>query len=355
MPLLTAQLAGQLFLNQGPNLTIPDIYTSIDDRAFYDIGLTSVDLGNKITAIGDHAFEANGLKTIKIPDTVVVIGDSAFAENLLTSVEIGVSVTTIGDSAFEYNKIETIIIPDKVTEIQDDAFYGNQLQNIIFGNSVTTIGDFAFGANQLTSIDLSDSLISIGYAAFEYNQLSNVEIPDTVVSIGGDAFDNNPLSTVTIPADAAFSSSVFPKSVEIIVRNENPDAVINSILGKGKLWGTREANQFTFDQFEPFSKKTADLIVRFKPSHGDTIGISATACPSLLGADEITFATARNAKEAKRLSRQDIDFVYFQDRGRLFFNGNGAEKGWGGPDEGGIFAFMHKKPELSAEDFTLLA
>ena len=137
--------------------------------------------------------------------------------------------------------------------------------------------------------------------------------------------------------------------------NQHNDNIIYSSFGKGKLWGTREANQFTFDQFEPFSKKTADLIVRFKPSHGDTIGISATACPSLLGADEITFATARNAKEAKRLSRQDIDFVYFQDRGRLFFNGNGAEKGWGGPDEGGIFAFMHKKPELSAEDFTLLA
>ena len=149
----------------------------------------------------------------------------------------------------------------------------------------------------------------------------------------------------------------FEKAFTLVVKNihEIPDNIINSSPGKGKLWGTRKADQFTFNQFEPFKKNTADKIIRFKPSQGDTIAISAAACPSLQGADEITFATARTAKEVKRLSRQDINFVYFQNRGRLFFNGNGATKGWGEPDEGGIFAFMHKRPELSADDFTLLA
>ena len=133
------------------------------------------------------------------------------------------------------------------------------------------------------------------------------------------------------------------------------DYHVGSVFGKGRLRGSKRADQFTFDQFESFSKNTADKIIGFKSSQGDTIGVSVNAFPSLLGADKITFATARNAKEVKRLSRQEIDFVYFQDRGRLFFNGNGADKGWGSPDEGGIFAFMHKRPELSAEDFTLLA
>ena len=128
-----------------------------------------------------------------------------------------------------------------------------------------------------------------------------------------------------------------------------------SVSGQGRLVGTKHADQFTFDHFESFGGKTADKIIGFNDSHGDTIGVSATACPSLLDSEEITFAKAHSAKEVRRLSRQDIDFVYFQDKGRLFFNGNGSDKGWGEPDEGGLFAFMHKRPELSADDFTLLA
>ena len=46
----------------------------------------------------------------------------------------------------------------------------------------------------------------------------------------------------------------FEKAFELTVNdiNEIADNVINSLLGKGKLWGTRKADQFTFDQFEPF-------------------------------------------------------------------------------------------------------
>ena len=37
-----------------------------------------------------------------------------------------------------------------------------------------------------------------------------------------------------------------------------------------------------------------------------------------------------------------------------FFNGN-VRKGWGALDEGGLFAILKGQPELSVEDFTLLA
>ena len=71
--------------------------------------------------------------------------------------------------------------------------------------------------------------------------------------------------------------------------------------------------------------------------------------------DEISFASASSKKELKNYSKQDIDFVYFESKGRLFFNGNGVKKGWGDDSEGGLFAILKGKPELSAEDFTLLA
>jgi hypothetical protein len=130
---------------------------------------------------------------------------------------------------------------------------------------------------------------------------------------------------------------------------------INSVIGKGKLQGTEEADQFTFDQFESFNKNTADKILGFNASHGDSIAASAKACPSLQGTDEITFATANTKEQFRQLSRQDIDFVYFETNGRLFFNGNGEEKGWGTPNQGGLFAILKGAPELSTDDFTLLA
>ena len=142
----------------------------------------------------------------------------------------------------------------------------------------------------------------------------------------------------------------------VIDSNDVKDNVIYSVPGKGKLRGTtRRADQFTFDQFESFGGKNADKIIGFDSSQGDSFGVSAEAFPSLQGADEITFATAITKTELKQLRRQDIDFVYYETKGRLFFNGNGSNKGWGDPDEGGLFAILKGKPELSADDFTLLA
>ena len=132
----------------------------------------------------------------------------------------------------------------------------------------------------------------------------------------------------------------------VIDSNDVKDNVIYSVPGKGKLRGTsRRADQFTFDQFESFGGKTADKIIGFDSSQGDSIGVSAEAFPSLQGADEITFATAITKKEFKQLKRQDIDFVYYETKSRLFFNGNGSDKGWGDPDEGGLFAILKGKPE----------
>ena len=59
--------------------------------------------------------------------------------------------------------------------------------------------------------------------------------------------------------------------------------------------------------------------------------------------------------ELKQFSKEDYDFVYFEKKGLLFFDGNGAEKNWGNSSEGGLVAILKGKPELTAEDITLLA
>ena len=129
---------------------------------------------------------------------------------------------------------------------------------------------------------------------------------------------------------------------------------IESARGKGKLKGTNVADAFTFNSFELFSKKNADKIIGFDASEGDTIAVSAIAFPGLEDVSDISFATTKSKKELKQLSKDDYDFVYFEKKGRLYFDGNGSVKNWGNSDEGGLVAILKGNPELSDEDFTLL-
>ena len=64
--------------------------------------------------------------------------------------------------------------------------------------------------------------------------------------------------------------------------------------------------------------------------------------------------STNNKKELKLLSKRDYDFVYFEKKGRLFFDGNGSDKKWGNSDEGGLVAILKGNPVLTAEDITLL-
>lgn len=279
MTLLTSSTANQLIAEQGTDVVIPDIYTSIVQGAFSDAQLTSVVIPESVTSIEHDAFHNNQLTSVVIPDSVEIIGGIAFSGNPLTSIDLGSglqsigfgafynpwgenlnhpdvelliipdsvteiewyglyglglkevvlskSLTTIEPGAFANNKLQTVVIPDSVTSIQGiggsvGGFSNNDLIEIKIPDSVETIGGSAFRHNQLTSVDLGEGVQSIGEAAFKHNQLVNVAIPDSVIDIEAGAFDENPLETVSISASAIFDISVFPKGVDIIVRGSSP-------------------------------------------------------------------------------------------------------------------------------------
>ena len=119
--------------------------------------------------------------------------------------------------------------------------------------------------------------------------------------------------------------------------------------------GTKFADAFTFDSFDIYTKRASDKIIGFDSSQGDSIAVSTSAFPELEDSSGINFASAENKKELKLLSRQDYDFVYFENKGRFFFDGNGTDKGWGEANEGGLVAILKNKPDLTGDDFTLLA
>ena len=61
-----------------------------------------------------------------------------------------------------------------------------------------------------------------------------------------------------------------------------------------------------------------------------------------------TFAAGKNKKVVKKkLAKQDFDFLYDQKKGGLYFNENGADKGFG---EGGIIAILKGAPDLNYDN-----
>lgn len=125
---------------------------------------------------------------------------------------------------------------------------------------------------------------------------------------------------------------------------------IYSMSGKGKLKGGAGADEFAFDKSDVFTKKGADKIINFNRNEGDFLGFYDYNIPRVARGQQFKYAIAKNKKELNSLSGQDFDFVYFEKKGKLFYDSNGYQKKWGRADEGGLVAILVGKPELSIED-----
>ena len=91
------------------------------------------------------------------------------------------------------------------------------------------------------------------------------------------------------------------------------------------------------DDVTPFNPLTDNLVI-----DTDSFDITGSA----------TFAAGKNKKVVKKkLAKQDFDFLYDQKKGGLYFNENGADKGFG---EGGIIAILKGAPDLTSDNLEFL-
>ena len=92
-----------------------------------------------------------------------------------------------------------------------------------------------------------------------------------------------------------------------------------------------------------FTKAAADRITNFNPQK-DTLEISTEA----FGIEgNGTFKVAGNKNALKKAAKKAFDFIYEESRGRLYFNENGDQRGWG---DGGITAIISGKPDLNTNN-----
>ena len=219
-------------------------------------------------------------------------------------------------------------------------------------NSViaSILADIGFSLEEITGVSipsgltLSDSTsigMAIAFGGVSMNDLGYGGISNTVSHV-----QSGNISGLT---HAQIRTS--NKTTDIDTTDQG---IIKSVSGRGKLKGTSTADAFTFASFESFTKKSADKIIGFDSRQGDTIAVSSDAFPSLKGNSKIRFTVTNSKKKLKQLSKQGFDFLYFEKKGRLYFDGNGAGKNWGNPNEGGLVAILEGKPDLTASDFTLM-
>jgi hypothetical protein len=97
-----------------------------------------------------------------------------------------------------------------------------------------------------------------------------------------------------------------------------------------------------------FKRKFVDILTNFNPVN-DFIEIDTDS----FGIDfSSTFKSVRNSKLVKKkLAKKDFDFLYDEKKGGLYFNENGADKGFG---EGGIIAILKGAPELTANNLEFI-
>ena len=148
------------------------------------------------------------------------------------------------------------------------------------------------------------------------------------------------------------------------ISSPNPDFFPNGLDWVKKPWGaniivdskkvsgnpeTDGSDKITsINQPSKFNKKSADKITNFNPST-DTLEIDTDS----FGIDSsATFASGKNKKAVKKkLAKQDFDFLYDEKKGGLYFNENGANKGFG---DGGIIAILKGVPDLTSDNLEFI-
>ena len=126
---------------------------------------------------------------------------------------------------------------------------------------------------------------------------------------------------------------------------EDPFAIISSTTNNENSNSTQENPTDGIEAIaspSKFKKKTADKITDFNPST-DTLKIDTDSFDIDSSA---TFAAGKNKKVVKKqLAKLDVDLLYDQKKGGLYFNENGTDKGFG---DGGIIAILKGAPELTS-------
>lgn len=224
--------------------------TAIEESAFMEAGITSIQFNDYITSIAQSAFNGcTSLESITIGKSVLSIGDYAFGNcSALKKVMLNESLEKIGlsvftnDTALEevelngnknflvedgilYSADKTILyevlpyanlteyeVSSTVTAIREYAFAKcTTLQKITLSDSIKTIPSFCFmGCTSLKELVIPDGVSKIQTGFIAASGVERVVVPKSVTTIEKAAF-NGIEHSVTIATPALSNAEYFAK------------------------------------------------------------------------------------------------------------------------------------------------
>lgn len=254
------------------NTVIPSGIKHIQDHAFENVQIATINLPDGLEIIGDYAFYSNNVvTTIVMPNTLTTLGEAVFwcctsledvtlSQNLesipkkafntcvsLTSLTIPGSVKSIGMNAFENTAITTLTIPNSVTAIGEEAFVNTPIASIVLSESLEIIDERVFyTCNSLQSIVIPNSVTAImSYAFGGCRSLKSVTIGSGVTSINKNSFtDCYKIETIIIdPNNPKYDSrdnanAIIETETNTLIRGSNAVNVPSTVtaIGPNAFW-----------------------------------------------------------------------------------------------------------------------
>lgn len=131
------------------------------------------------------------------------------------------------------------------------------------------------------------------------------------------------------------------------------DVDLGTILAK---WGfsadgsgdVSDDGLWELDRPERFARKFLDEIIGFDPER-HTLLIDSVSWD--FPGETFSFASAGKRKAVKQWAQSEVDFIYFETKGFLYYNQNGEAKGFG---RGGLCAVFADAPLLAEDNFMLI-
>ena len=197
------------------NITVPGEYKGskikkIEDDAFFNQTIESVDISGDVEEIGYRAFyRCKNLKKITLREGVKKIGKNAFYNTPIETLNIPSSVETIGDMAFNNcRSLKKLTLNEGLKQIGREAFEDAPLEDLKTPSTVEKISDLAFAScESLKMVTLNEGLKEIGDSAFRDTKINTITIPSTVTLIRKYAFLRSSITTINCKVTKSYVES----------------------------------------------------------------------------------------------------------------------------------------------------
>ena len=228
------------------HLTVPDriefrgeslFVATIGEKAFYNSkNLVFVDLGS-VNHVGMKAFaNCTNLSTLVVPKTVQTIATYAFYNCGITSLDVTGDGVVLEDSAFSAcKKMTSITFSGHGAVIGSNAFYKNNGVASVDLSTVASVGVKAFPyCYGLTTLTIPGNLSTVKeYAFYRCVNLKDLTVEDGVKKIGASAFSGcTSLENVSLPKSLTYmGGNVFYGLTFLDLEGEPMDAVLKNMRG----------------------------------------------------------------------------------------------------------------------------